>query len=141
MIKAQFCLGTNSHKDSFEGFKSYGNPQSGETVVMYFDKESLISNNPPTKPTWEIVLQNLSGIAIKEIIKENSFVIATKTNNEEVIAKIIKINNHGKIIWSKKVSKFGEITDIDVSSLDGERKWDFNFYHKHMIILMELTDQ
>ena len=123
---------TNSHKDSFEGFKSYGNPQSGETVVMYFDKESLISNNPPTKPTWEIVLQNSrSGIAIKEIIKENSFVIATKTNNEEGIAKIIKINNHGKIIWSKKYPNFGEITDIDVSSLDGKENGILISGHKH----------
>ena len=123
---------TNSHKDSFEGFKSYGNPQSGETLVMYFDKESLISNNPPTKPTWEIVLQNSrSGIAIKEIIKENSFVIATKTNNEEVIAKIIKINNHGKIIWSKKYPNFGEITDIDVSSLDGKENGILISGHKY----------
>ena len=49
---------TNSHKDSFEGFKSYGNPQSGETLVMYFDKETLISDNPPKNPSWEIILKN-----------------------------------------------------------------------------------
>ena len=123
---------TNSHKDSFEGFKSYGNPQSGETLVMYFDKESLISDSPPTKPSWEIILKNSrSGITIKEITKDNSFAIATKTNNEEGIAKIIKIDSRGKILWSKKYPTFGEITDIDISSLSGREDGIFISGHKH----------
>ena len=123
---------TNSHKDSFEGFKSYGNPQSGETLVMYFDKESLISDSPPTKPSWEITLKNSrSGITIKEITEDNSFAIATKTNNEEGIAKIIKIDNRGKVIWSKKYPNFGEITDIDISSLSGREDGIFISGHKH----------
>ena len=123
---------TNSHKDSFEGFKSYGNPQSGETLVMYFDKESLISDSPPTKPSWEITLKNSrSGITIKEITEDNSFAIATKTNNEEGIAKIIKIDSRGKVIWSKKYPNFGEITDIDVSSLNGREDGILISGHKH----------
>ena len=123
---------TNSHKDSFEGFKSYGNPQSGETLVMYFDKETLISDNPPTKPSWEITLKNSrSGITIKEITEDNSFAIATKTNNEEGIAKIIKIDSRGKVVWSKKYPNFGEITDIDISSLSGREDGIFISGHKH----------
>ena len=123
---------TNSHKDSFEGFKSYGNPQSGETLVMYFDKESLISDNPPTKPSWEIILKNSrSGITIKEITEDNSFAIATKTNSEEGTAKIIKIDNRGKVLWSKKYPNFGEITDIDISSFNGREDGIFISGHKH----------
>ena len=123
---------TNSHKDSFEGFKSYGNPQSGETLVMYFDKKTLISDNPPTKPSWEITLKNSrSGITIKEITEDNSFAIATKTNNEEGIAKIIKIDSRGKVVWSKKYPNFGEITDIDISSLSGREDGIFISGHKH----------
>ena len=123
---------TNSHKDSFEGFKSYGNPQSGETLVMYFDKETLISDNPPKKPSWEIILKNSrSGITIKEITEDNSFAIATKTNNEEGIAKIIKIDSRGKVVWSKKYPNFGEITDIDISSLSGREDGIFISGHKH----------
>ena len=123
---------TNSHKDSFEGFKSYGNPQSGETLVMYFDKETLISDNPPKNPSWEIILKNSrSGITIKEITEDNSFAIATKTNNEEGIAKIIKIDSRGKVVWSKKYPNFGEITDIDISSLNGREDGIFISGHKH----------
>ena len=123
---------TNSHKDSFEGFKSYGNPQSGETLVMYFDKETLISDNPPKKPSWEITLKNSrSGITIKEITEDNSFAIATKTNNEEGIAKIIKIDSRGKVVWSKKYPNFGEITDIDISSLNGREDGILISGHKH----------
>ncbi len=123
---------TNSHKDSFEGFKSYGNPQSGETLVMFFDKESLISDNPPTKPSWEIILKNSrSGITIKEINEDNSFAIATKTNNEESNANIIKIDSRGKVLWSKKYPNFGEITDIDISSFNGREDGIFISGHKH----------
>ena len=126
---------TNSHKDSFEGFKSYGNPQSGETLVMYFDKETLISDNPPKNHPGKLSLKNSrSGITIKEITEDNSFAIATKTNNEEGIAKIIKIDSRGKVIWSKKYPKipnFGEITDIDISSLNGREDGIFISGHKH----------
>ena len=122
---------TNSHKDSFEGFKSYGNPQSGEAVVMYFDKESLISDSSPEKPTWEIDLKNSrSGITIKEIFKDKTFVIATKSNNEESIAKIVKINNLGEIIWSNSYPNFGEITDLDISKINGNSDGIFISGHK-----------
>ena len=112
---------TNSDKDSFEGFKSYGNPQSGETLVMFFDKKSLISDSPPTKPTWEIVIKDsTSGITIKEIINEKNYVIASKENKEDGISKIIKIDDRGKTIWSKNYPNFGEITDLDMSSFNGK---------------------
>ena len=106
----------NADKESFEGFKSYGNPQSGEAFVMFFDKNSLIAENGPSKATWEITIKNsISGITIKENIKDKTFVIASASTKEPRIAKITKIDKNGKIIWNKSYPNLAEITDLDIS--------------------------
>ena len=106
----------NADKESFEGFKSYGNPQSGEAFVMFFDKNSLIAENGPSKATWEITIKNsISGITIKENIRDKTFVIASASTKEPRIAKITKIDKNGKIIWNKSYPNLAEITDLDIS--------------------------
>ena len=59
---------TNSSYDELEGFKSYGNPTSGNAFSMYLSSENLISNDPPLNPNWEKQYKNsLTGKSIKNI--------------------------------------------------------------------------
>ena len=103
---------SNSNYLSMEGFKSYGNPTSGNAFSMYFSSEQLRANNPPIEADWEKEYKNtLTG---KSIIKDknlNEFIIAGSTH-EPTEAKVLKINNKGKILWEKKYPDHGELTDI-----------------------------
>ena len=103
---------SNSNYLSIEGFKSYGNPTSGNAFSMYFSSEQLMANNPPIEADWEKEYKNtLTG---KSIIKDknlNGFIIAGSTH-EPTEAKVLKINNKGKILWEKKYPNHGELTDI-----------------------------
>ena len=123
----------NSNKETFEGFKSYGNPQSGNAFVMYLNKEQIASNSPPTEPFWETdLVKSLSGKTVKELMNdEKGFIIASSSLNEPRISKLIKIDNKGKIIWSKEYPVHGEITDLDVSYINNETDGYYISGHNH----------
>ncbi len=103
---------TNSEYSSMEGFKSYGNPTSGNAFTMYFSYEQLMNNFPPNEPVWEKVYKNtLTGKSIIKIEDSNEFIIAG-SSHEPSDAKVLKIRNDGKIIWEKIYPNHGELTDI-----------------------------
>ena len=103
---------TNSSYDELEGFKSYGNPTSGNAFSMYLSSENLISNDPPFNPNWEKQYKNsLTGKSIKNINGSNDFLIAS-SSHEPTVAKVLKIDKDGNLIWDKKYPNHGEITDI-----------------------------
>lgn len=103
---------TNSSYDELEGFKSYGNPTSGNAFSMYLSSENLISNDPPLNPNWEKQYKNsLTGKSIKNINGSNDFLIAS-SSHEPTVAKVLKIDKDGNLIWDKKYPNHGEITDI-----------------------------
>lgn len=103
---------TNSHYSSMEGFKSYGNPTSGNAFSIYFSSEQLMSNKPPLEPIWEKEYKNM--LTGKSIIKDensNGYIIAG-SSHEPTVAKVIKISNYGEILWEKNYVNHGELTDI-----------------------------
>ena len=103
---------TNSSYDELEGFKSYGNPTSGNAFSMYLSSENLISNDPPLNANWEKQYKNsLTGKSIKNINGSNDFLIAS-SSHEPTVAKVLKIDKDGNLIWDKKYPNHGEITDI-----------------------------
>lgn len=107
---------TNSEYESIEGFKSYGNPSGGNAFSMYFSKESLISKSAPKMPDWEMEYKNsLTGKSIQKTSSDGNFVIAS-SSHEPTVAKVLKIDSAGKILWEKNYPKHGEITDISVTS-------------------------
>jgi hypothetical protein len=109
---------TNSSYDELEGFKSYGNPTLGNAFSMYLSNEDLISDDPPSGPNWEKLYRNsLTGKSIKKINDSNEFLIAS-SSHEPIVAKVLKIDKDGNLIWDKKFPNHGEITDI-ASSLEG----------------------
>ena len=103
---------TNSHYLSMEGFKSYGNPTSGNAFSMYFSSDQMMSDNPPREPDWEEEYKNtLTGKSIIKDKNSDNFIIAGSTH-EPIEAKVLKINNEGKILWENIYPKHGELTDI-----------------------------
>ena len=103
---------TNSSYDELEGFKSYGNPTSGNAFSMYLSTDALVSDIPPLNPNWEKQYKNsLTGKSIKNIDGSDNFLISSSTH-EPVVAKVLKIDKDGNLIWDKKYPKHGEITDI-----------------------------
>ena len=103
---------TNSSYDELEGFKSYGNPTSGNAFTMYLSSEALISSDPPLNPNWEKQYKNsLTGKSIKNINGTDEFLIAS-SSHEPAVAKVLKIDKDGNLIWDKNYPGHGEITDI-----------------------------
>lgn len=113
---------TNAKSESLEGFKSYGNPYSGNTFLMYFNEGQLKADNAPENPSWETEIGNsMIGLAIEESHDEQAYVIAAATSEKKgATPMIIKIDQEGNQIWSKKYSDHGEVTDIAISTINGE---------------------
>ena len=122
---------TNAQRQSMEGFKSYGNPTDGNVFVMYFEEDQLLAKNPPRKPVWEVnIKKGLTGKTIIQNVEEQTFVITSSTREEPAIAKIIKIDQIGNLVWSRNYPNHGEVTDISVSRKNGNIDGYFISGHK-----------
>ena len=93
-------------KGELEGFKSYGNPQSGNAFLMYLDAEQISASTNNPQPTWEqFYNQALSGKAVREITgHERGYVLATSNRDEKPVAMVLRIDGNGELIWAKMVS-------------------------------------
>tara|TARA_B100001093_G_scaffold475615_1_gene501310 strand:- start:431 stop:1852 length:1422 start_codon:yes stop_codon:yes gene_type:complete len=112
---------TNAEKGSLEGFKSYGNPATGNAFVMYFQKSQLMKEDPPVNPNWMTEIRgNLSGKTVKEVEGEGAYIVASSTNDDNHTASVIKLDKTGKKNWSKTYPAHGEITDIALSYFNGK---------------------
>ena len=122
-------------KGELEGFKSYGNPQSGNAFLMYLDAEqiSASSNNP--QPTWEqFYNQALSGKAVREITGHGrGYVLASSNRDEKPVAMVLRIDGNGELIWSKKYPKHGELTDITLLRTKGLLEGFALAGHRHLL--------
>ena len=124
---------TNAERHIIEGFKSYGNPTDGNVFVMYFEEEQLLAKTPPKKPVWEKnIKDSLTGKTIIQNVEEQTFIIASSTREEPAIAKIIKIDQNGNLVWSTDYPHHGEVTDIRISSKNGSIDGYFMSGHKSM---------
>jgi len=122
IILSGFVGGQNG---DLEGFKSYGNPQSGMAFIMYLNEKIISGSTEPQNPTWEKVYSHaLSGKTVREITgNERGYVLASSTRDEKPQALVVRTDENGKLIWSKQYPEHGELTDITLlfnnSVLDG----------------------
>ena len=109
-------------EEGVEGFKSYGNPQSGKAFLLHLSASQVSGNTPPQTPQWEQVYPDvLSGKTVKEIQgTEPGYVVATSTRDERHIPVVMRVDIKGNLLWSKKYPGHGELTDITVLSKEGK---------------------
>ena len=143
---------TNAEKGTLEGFKSYGNPVSGDAFVMYFSENQVISEIAPGSPIWELKIKDALAVKhLEELPSGDGFLLALHGDEEPAIAKVIKISFDGRPIWELDIPNHGELTAIKVTksgyflsghkpdrfdgidasiskiSLDGEFLWNKSF--------------
>ena len=104
---------TNSVAGTLEGFKSYGNPVTGDAFVMYFSDEQIRAEIAPKTPTWEIDFKGaLSVKHIVELPDNDGYILAAHSDGEPAEANVIKISASGELEWSLDVPNHGELTAI-----------------------------
>ena len=104
---------TNADKGTLEGFKSYGNPISGDAFVMYFSEKQVTSEIAPESPIWELKIKDALAVKhLEELPSGDGFLLAVHGDGEPVTAKVIKISFDGRTIWELDVPNHGELTAI-----------------------------
>ena len=99
-----------------EGFKSYGNPVSGNASLFYLSPEQLSYSFPPERPIWEQQYNFFGSIRSVRSIDDGFVFVAPKTEETYVV---VRIDAAGNIIWQTDLANHGEATDITVVS-DGD---------------------
>jgi len=103
----------NSRKGTLEGFKSYGNPVSGDAYVMYFSEKQIYSKIAPENPTWEVEIKEaLSVKHLAEMPDGHGYVLAAHGDGVPAEAKVLKIAATGALEWKLNVREHGELTAI-----------------------------
>jgi outer membrane protein assembly factor BamB len=101
----------NGEPDGIEGFKSYGNPISGQANVMFFSAELLASSDAPESPTWEKTYDLGSIRAIRPVGDDGFVVVAAQDESNYVV---VRLDSEGDEQWRTELVDHGEATDIAV---------------------------
>ena len=106
----------NAARGNLEGFKSYGNPSTGEAFVAWFSAEQLNANTPPSAPVWTHSLPDgISGKGIREVSGPiGGYVVVTQSEEDDAGPSVHRLSSEGEILWSRKYAEHGEATDIAV---------------------------
>ena len=103
----------NSRPGTLEGFKSYGNPVTGDAYIMYFSEKQVDLDSAPVNPAWEIVLTGAKSVKhAEEIPLLDGYILAAHAHGEEATAKVIKISLNGQLQWELDIPNHGELTAI-----------------------------
>ena len=106
----------NADQGTLEGFKSYGNPVSGDAFVMYFSEKQVTSKVAPKSPIWELKIKDALAVKhLEELPGGDGFLLAVHGDEEQAAARVIKISFNGKPIWEIDVPNHGELTAITVT--------------------------
>ena len=106
----------NADKGTLEGFKSYGNPVSGDAFVMYFSEKQVSSEVAPESPIWKLQIKDALAVKhLEELPSGDGFILAVHGDEEPAIAKVMKISFDGQPIWELDVPNHGELTAITVT--------------------------
>ena len=121
----------NSQKGTLEGFKSYGNPLTGNAYIMYFSKHQINSKIAPRKPTWEIDIKGAVSIKHLAVLPNGGgYILAAHSDGEPFHAKVLKISTEGKVQWELEVPIHGELTALVATEnghfLSGHKTDQFN---------------
>jgi hypothetical protein len=102
----------NGSRGSAEGFKSYGNPTSGEATIQYFTAAQLAAGTPPSAPLWSQTYGALISVKSVRPLAEGGFVLVASNEDEE--AQIMRVDADGEKMWSRSIRQHGEVTDVAV---------------------------
>ena len=103
----------NSEKGTLEGFKSYGNPVSGNAYVMYFSENQIYSEIAPENPIWEVEIKGAVSVKhLAEVPDGHGYILAMHADGDSAEAKVLKISTSGEFEWELDVPKHGELTAI-----------------------------
>ena len=103
----------NSEKGTLEGFKSYGNPVSGNAYVMYFSENQIYSEIAPENPIWEVEIKGAVSVKhLAEVPDGHGYILAMHADGDAAEAKVLKISTSGEFEWELDVPKHGELTAI-----------------------------
>ena len=102
----------NGARGSAEGFKSYGNPTSGDATLMYFTADQLAASEPPSAPLWSQSYSTLVSVKSVRPLAEGGFVLVASSDDEE--AQIMRVDADGEVVWSRSIAQHGEVTDVAV---------------------------
>ena len=106
----------NADKGTLEGFKSYGNPVSGDAFVMYFSENQVTSKVAPESPIWSLKIKDALAVKhLEELPSGEGFLLAMHGDDEFLTAKVMKISFDGRPIWELDVPNHGELTAIKVT--------------------------
>ena len=109
---------TNSKKGTLEGFKSYGNPVSGDAYVMYFSEKQIYSEIAPKNPTWEVEFKGALSIKhLAEVLDGRGFVLAAHADGESAEATVLKISATGGVLSVAKNSKNPQFTESEIKAI------------------------
>ena len=101
----------NGEPDGIEGFKSYGNPISGEANVMFFSAEQLAGNDAPESPAWEKTYDLVSIRSIRPVGEDGFVFVAAE---DESIYVVVRLDAEGGEEWRTVLTDHGEATDVAV---------------------------
>ncbi len=103
----------NAEKGTLEGFKSYGNPVSGNAYVMYFSESQIYSEIAPENPIWEVEIKGAVSVKhLAEVPDGHGYILAMHADGDAAEAKVLKISTSGEFEWELDVPKHGELTAI-----------------------------
>ena len=106
----------NAEEGALEGFKSYGNPVSGDAFVMYFSEKQVTSKFAPESPIWKLEIKDALAVKhLEELPSGDGFLLALHGDEEPAMAKVMKISLDGQPIWELDVPEHGELTAITVT--------------------------
>ena len=106
----------NADKGTLEGFKSYGNPVSGDAFVMYFSEKQVTSKVAPENPIWNLKIKDALAVKhLEELPSGDGFLLAVHGDEEPATAKVLKNSFDGRKIWVIDVPNHGELTAIAVT--------------------------
>ena len=103
----------NSRPGTLEGFKSYGNPVTGDAYIMYFSEKQVDLDSAPVNPAWEIFLTGAKSVKhAEEIPLLDGYILAVHGHGDEAIAKVVKISLNGQVEWELDIPDHGKLTAI-----------------------------
>ena len=109
---------TGGEQGEVEGFKSYGNPVSGQACAMLFTSEQLSAGSAPGTPAWESQLEGLGSVRAIRSMPDGGHVLAASVDEE--IYAAVRTGADGEELWRTRLEGHGEATDLAVATSGGE---------------------
>ena len=110
----------NGNQGGIEGFKSYGNPTSGEARLMVFSPDQLESEIAPDAPSWTRTYTQAGSMRQLRQLPQGDWVFLAAPPEEEGSYRVVRAKSDGDPIWEVQLESHGEATDLAVVTYSGQ---------------------